>query len=415
MPSYCFKKNNNVLFPLLIILFFTISGFSFIKAATIDGLKQEITKRQTEIEMLEKQAAEYQSTINQRERTAKTLDEAIDALDGQINSLELKINITERQIEKTNLFIQSLKLKINEKLEEIDGSKKNMAGIMQTIYETDDGDALELIFKYENFSDFMNQVDYTDNLQKELQRRLDELKTLKIKLESEKGNMESEKENLADYQNDLNVQQNILASQRSEKNNLFLTTKKEEKRYKQLLTDVETKRLEIQKEIFELEDKLRYTIDSSQIPKPRSGVLEWPSKGYLTQKYGPTSSTGFINDAYSFHNGIDLAAGLGSPVRAAKDGIIKAVGDNGKYAYGKWVAIEHNNGLTTLYGHLSLIAVKKGESINQGAIIGYEGSTGFSTGSHLHFTVYATHTFMVQDRWFGLLPTGGHINPLDYL
>lgn len=383
--------------------------------STIDNLKKEIADRQTEIEELEKQAKEYKKTISQKEKTAETLDEAIRALEGQINSLEFTINITQRKIEKTALAIQELELKIIQKTDEIEYNKDNMAQILKIIYETDEGGTLEILLKYENFSDFLNQVNYIENLQKELQAKLDTLKTLKIGLEAEKNNLGTEKENLTNYQNDLGVKQNIAAKQRTQKNNLLITTQREEKRYKKLLADVEEKRQEIQKEIFEFEDKLRFTIDSSQIPKPRPGLLAWPSDGILTQKYGPTGETGFINDAYQFHNGIDLAAGLGASIKAAKNGIIKAIGDNGKYAYGKWVAIEHDNGLTTLYAHFSLIAVKTGQKVNQGQIIGYEGSTGFSTGSHLHFTVYATHTFTVKEKWFGLLPIGGHINPMDYL
>ena len=92
-----------------------------------------------------------------------------------------------------------------------------------------------------------------------------------------------------------------------------------------------------------------------------------------------------------------------------------ASGDNGRYAYGEWLAIRHNNGLTTLYTHLSAKAVSVDQAVSQGQIIGYEGSTGFVTGPHLHFTVYSTNTFKVEKRWFGLLPLGGSVNPFDYL
>ncbi|MEK7578525.1 MAG: M23 family metallopeptidase, partial [Patescibacteria group bacterium] len=80
-----------------------------------------------------------------------------------------------------------------------------------------------------------------------------------------------------------------------------------------------------------------------------------------------------------------------------------------------WLAVRHNNGLTTLYAHLSAKTVSVGQTVSQGQIIGYEGSTGFVTGPHLHFTVYSTNTFRVEKRWFGLLPLGGSVNPFDYL
>jgi len=94
---------------------------------------------------------------------------------------------------------------------------------------------------------------------------------------------------------------------------------------------------------------------------------------------------------------------------------VAATGNDGRYAYGRWVAVRHPNGLTTLYAHLSLVGVRVGSSVGRGEIIGYMGSTGLATGPHLHFSVYATDTFRVENRWFGPLPLGGAVNPRDYL
>jgi murein DD-endopeptidase MepM/ murein hydrolase activator NlpD len=180
-----------------------------------------------------------------------------------------------------------------------------------------------------------------------------------------------------------------------------------------MISQAQIKQSEIQSEIFGLEDKLRGQVGG--VPPPRPGALAWPLLGRITQGYGSTSITGFYTDAYKFHNGIDLTAYYSAPIRAALDGVVTASGDNGKYAYGKWLAVRHDNGLTTLYAHLSAKAVSVGQAVSQGQIIGYEGSTGFVTGPHLHFTVYSTNTFKAEKRWFGLLPLGGSVNPFDYL
>jgi len=120
--------------------------------------------------------------------------------------------------------------------------------------------------------------------------------------------------------------------------------------------------------------------------------------------------------AGGFHNGIDISSSYGEPIRAARDGTILAIGNCGKYAYGKWIMIKHDNGLTTLYGHLSSYgAYKTGDNVKTGDIIGYEGSTGYSTGPHLHFGVYASETIEIQKTWYGTLPIGAHIDPMKYL
>jgi murein DD-endopeptidase MepM/ murein hydrolase activator NlpD len=95
---------------------------------------------------------------------------------------------------------------------------------------------------------------------------------------------------------------------------------------------------------------------------------------------------------------VDLAAALGTPIKAAMDGTIATVGINS--VYGKYIIISHSNGFQTMYAHLNLVSVSQGARVNQGAKIGEVGSTGYSTGPHLHFAVYKN---------------GRAVNPLDFL
>jgi murein DD-endopeptidase MepM/ murein hydrolase activator NlpD len=254
-----------------------------------------------------------------------------------------------------------------------------------------------------------------ESLQTGIQTKIDQIQQLKTDLEKSKAEAQDQKDQLVQLNSQLSGQNIVLKNQTNTKNDLLSQTKNQEKKYQQMLTDLQKQQQQIEKDIYALEDKLRLTIDPNSIPAYRSGVLAWPLKGAINQGYGPTSQTGFINDAYNFHNGIDIDANIGDPIKSAGDGVVKAIGNDGKYAYGKWVAIDHQNGLITLYGHFSGYAVSVGQKVKAGQIIGYAGNTGFSTGPHLHFTVYAANTFSVQDKWYGLLPLGGSINPMSYL
>lgn len=113
----------------------------------------------------------------------------------------------------------------------------------------------------------------------------------------------------------------------------------------------------------------------------------WPEPGsQLSQGYGPT--TLWFEPAYQgfphFHTGLDMVLPMGSPVLAADDGVVVLVGQ-GTTGYGNYVVIEHAGGLTTLYGHLAQPLVKRGDTVVQSQPIGLEGSTGNSTGAHVHF------------------------------
>lgn len=115
-----------------------------------------------------------------------------------------------------------------------------------------------------------------------------------------------------------------------------------------------------------------------------------------------TSPYGFryhpIDGQYRFHNGVDLGAAAGTPIYATKSGTVTTA----TYAsgYGNYVTINHGDGFSSLYGHMTYYTVSYGQTVSQGEIIGYVGSTGYSTGNHLHFTLFYN---------------GSTVNPMDYI
>ena len=136
-----------------------------------------------------------------------------------------------------------------------------------------------------------------------------------------------------------------------------------------------------------------------------SGKLAWPMHGAMEQGFGPTPYAFEPSITYHgvryrhFHTGIDIATAFGTPIRAAADGQVINTGFS-SYGYGLHVIVSHNPQLATLYAHMSKLAVAQGQVVKQGQILGYEGSTGNSTGPHLHFEVRIN---------------GDFVNPLGYL
>jgi murein DD-endopeptidase MepM/ murein hydrolase activator NlpD len=116
----------------------------------------------------------------------------------------------------------------------------------------------------------------------------------------------------------------------------------------------------------------------------------WPTHGWLTGTFGGRSDP-FTGEP-GFHSGIDLASEKGEPVYATADGVIESAAYSGDY--GKLVVIKHGFGLATRYGHLSGFAVEAGDTVKRGDVIGYVGSTGRSTGSHLHYEILANGTLI---------------------
>lgn len=137
-------------------------------------------------------------------------------------------------------------------------------------------------------------------------------------------------------------------------------------------------------------------LSNNQMNRVLGRLFIWPARGRLTSKYG------YRNDPFTgvrkFHSGIDIANSRGTNVLASMRGTVALLGYSG--IYGRYITLKHDEGFQTLYGHLDKINVKKGQLLKQGQIIGKMGTTGYSTGVHLHFSVYKD---------------GEHINPLRYL
>jgi murein DD-endopeptidase MepM/ murein hydrolase activator NlpD len=409
-----FDKKLKTAINLFIIFNLLFAGF-FANGQSIDELEQQIKAKQDLIQELEKKVSALKESIKYQQSTQSTLKKQISNMEAEIQQLTLEIRLTQTKINETGLQIEKLGNSITQLEGDISSHREYLASAIRAFNEYDRETPFEIILKNENFSDFFDQMEYMENLQKNIQEKLIIIKSLKEQTGAEKQKQENFMDSLESLNQDLKGKTLVLNFQKGDKQDLLTATKNQEKIYQAQLKELRKQQEGIQKEIYSLEDKLRIAIDPNSIPAGKKGLLSWPIKNTITQNYGPTSVTGFINNVYNFHNGIDVRASIGAQVKAAYDGVVSGVGNNEKYAYGKWITINHQNGLTTLYGHLSLQKVSVGQKISRGEVIGYSGNTGYSTGPHLHFSVYATNTFKIESRWFGALPIGGSLNPLNYL
>jgi len=402
-------------YKILLIFIFFVLPFSNLYAQTDENdiLREQIKFKEVEIKKLEAEEAAYRQALSEKQSQSNTLKGQISQIETQIKRLRTDLNITKARISKTESNIKLRLSEIRKKESEIEQRESAMAESIRFLARLEKQSILAVILKNNKLSDFLGWTRYLIGFEIGLYNNFKALTQNKIELESLLSEEKNLKEDLNVLKNDTIMKDLLIQNQKKEKDRLFFQTKNQEKEYQKIISQLQVKQAEIQKEIFGLENKLRGEVTG--VPPPRPGALTWPLLGRITQGYGATVVTGFYNAAYKFHNGIDIAAYYGAPIRASLDGIVAASGSNGSYAYGSWLAIRHSNGLTTLYAHFSNKTVSVGENVSQGQLIGYEGSSGFVTGPHLHFTVYSTNTFRTEKRWFGLLPLGGSVNPLDYL
>ena len=336
-----------------------------------------------------------------------------------ITNLKRQITLTETKIKQKQLEIEEIQLLIIDKELAVREKQSIIGESIRALAERPDFGFLSFLLLGTSVSDVFGYFEQNIKFQEELHANIATFRTLKYELEEDRAEAEARKRELKRQQVTLADKRVITETQKKDQQGLLVATKNQEKRYQELLAETEKRFEEIQREIEELEDELRLRVDPTSLPPRREGFFAWPAEGRLSQGYGETP---FVKSShfYKFHNGIDIAASTGSDVVVADDGAVVATGNSDLYcpkgAYGKYIVIDHGNNLITMYAHLSLISVSSGQGVARGEKIGYIGSTGRSTGPHLHFTVYDARTFdLRQSKICGILPYGGSVNPIGYL
>lgn len=390
----------------------------------IDELRKEIEIKSTEIKKLEEDAKKYRNEIVLKQQRGRTLNEELARIEQTIKNLRQDISLTERRIYKKGLEIETLILEISEKEYSIKKLRGGLASLIQLFAKFEQESPLEILFKYRFTSAFFERIENTLLVNQKLVSGLEAVKVLRGILETKRAEAEERREELENLGQSMLDQRKIQENVQQNRKELIRITKNEEKLYQNLLKETERRQDEILQKIEELEEDLRKLVDPSSLPKGRNGFLLMPVDGVVSQKYGETPFTKSKRGRhfYKFHNGIDVSSPVGTPIKAAEDGTVLAVGDSDKFcprgAYGKYIVIDHKNNLTTMYAHLSLVKVETRQEVKRGDIIGYIGNTGLSTGSHLHFTLYDSRTVEIKLGKVGIcgpLPFGGSINPMVYL
>lgn len=399
---------------LFYILYFIFSVPVY--AAVPDDLRKAIDAKSQQLQEINNQIKENQKSLEAVQGQGQTLQKEIKQTNSNISQLNLGIRSSEVTIDKLALEINSLQYDITDAEAEINLKREAITKILQEFQKTEDETPLIIFLKNKSLADSVFEVQNLADFNNGLRTEIESLRQAKEDM-ADKLNQSANKKQLTEIENsNLKNRKVILDDVKKEKSNLLTQTKNQEKVYQSIISDLQKKQMAIADEINTLEENLRASFDPSILPGKRPGVLAYPvADSYVTQEYGYTASARKLYKT-GFHNGIDFRASLGTPILAAGDGEVIAVGNNGNVQYGKFILIKHNNNLATLYGHLSQQIVKKGNSVKRGQIIGYSGKTGYATGPHLHLGVYWAPSVTLKNfSGAGLVPVGVTINPADYL
>ena len=343
---------------------------------------------------------------------------------GQIGTLNNKIALTEEEIDATQDILDELDANIaqteqelEETTQELENKKELFATRIRVMYENGDTSYMDVLLNSENFSDMLSNMEIVSQIMDYDKGVVAEYTALKESIEQMKAELESDRADKQDYMDSLEDRKEELESDRADLKKLLAKLENDieyaEKTARQMQADEDKVNAEIEelsrqeaeaaRKAAEAAKKAAQSKSASSSTSTStvraSGSMVWPcpSYNYISSNYGYRTHpiTGKVS---SFHKGIDIAASSGNPVLAAASGtVVKSYMSS---SYGNYIVISHGGGLMTAYAHLSRRLVSVGDTVSAGQQIGKVGSTGNSTGPHLHFEVYVN---------------GSTVNPMNYV
>lgn len=381
----------------LIALISKGSFIVFAQSNEISKLQENITNHGKQLAEIEKEIAKYEAELKEVGSEKKSLQTAINQLNLERKKIQADLAKTENLISSTDLEINKLTLEISRTEKDIATNESGVAEIIRSEYEADGNTIIELLLNNAKLSDFWATLEAQETVRRSLIRKVTNLNNLKQELSTKQLASADKRTDLVTLKGQYGDQNSVLTNTVAERNELLVATKNEEKKYQQILSEKQKVREQIIKDLRDYEAKLQFILDPNTIPPPGTPVFAWPlTKVIITQLFGGTEFAKQNSSVYAgraYHPGIDIGTPRGTPIHAPLTGTVRATGNTdlvpGCYSWGKWTLIDHANGLSTLYAHQDVISVTAGQKVSTGDVIGYSGNTGYSTGPHLHFTVYA--------------------------
>ena len=390
-------------------------------AVSGDDLQNKIDQRNRDIQALQVEIKSYQSQLDTLGGQETSLSSTLKSLDLTQKKLQADLKVSENKIAEKTLEIRQLDANISGKQSNISEDQRIVTQSFQSLNESGNRSLPELLLDSASVSDAFRALDQLGTLQQGLYGRIGSLQNDAAHLNDNKAASLRDKADLVTLNSQLKDQRAVVLSTSAEKTALLNQTKQSEASYQKMLADKQTQEAAFQQEISDYESQLHLKVDSSAIPRSSSGVLSWPIDNvFITQYFGNTPFSTANPQIYNGkgHTGVDFRAPIGTPIKAALDGVVVGVANMdlvpGCYSYGKWIMLKHPNGLSTLYAHLSVQSVSDGDVVAAGQIIGYSGNTGYTTGPHLHFGVYATQGVVIKSFDNSLHCKGALIPLADY-
>lgn len=370
-------------------------------------------KIQGELGELKDENAEIQAEIDAIRQQYTATSNQIQDLVNQKNAVDQEIALLHSQILNMNQQVIAYGQLIADAQDDLDGASARLDELnekhKERIRAMEEGGTVsywEVLFQSSSFTDFLDRMSMIEEIAAADQRRLEEIQQVADSISSTQSQMQQELQDLAETQKQLTESESLLAEKRTESDDLLRSLAAQQEQFELLLDESEAKQDALMREIAQKEKELAGAQYEEKLAKLALQGQNPPSSAtWITPVSGYTISSAFgmrVHPVYKYqlmHNGIDMACAQGTPIYATRAGKVTTASYQAGGA-GYYVSINHGDGFSSIYMHMTNFVVSSGQSVSAGQLIGYVGSTGVSTGPHLHF---------------GVSYAGTYVNPMAYI
>ena len=365
----------------------------------IDALEEQNAAIQRELDAIQSQYDENYSNM------ASTVEQKA-AIDQEMTLLSNKIATTNEQIAAYSQMIADTQDQLEKAQEELRDLSEQHRERIRVMEEKGNLTYWEVIFEANSFMDLLDRLNMVEEINEADRKRIEEMRIASDLVTATQLTLESEKQTLEESRVQLAADEEALEEKRAESDELLRELEKQSEEYERLMAESEILQDELMLEIAAKEKELAAAKYDEYLAKlalqgenpPSDATWVTPVSGYtITSPFGMRVHP--ILGTSRMHNGIDMACAQGTPIYATRAGTVTVASYQAGGA-GNYVSINHLDGFASIYMHMTNYVVSAGQSVSQGQLIGYVGSTGLSTGPHLHF---------------GISYAGTYVNPLAYI
>ena len=378
------QENRNryrLLSALLVILLFVL--------AAAPALADELEEKQQQLTNVQQQIEAQQRKAELARRKEQTIAEQLRAIQQELDVAEEEFEAINDQLENTEQHIKSNIELSNRLTKKLEAQTKTLHRRIRDIYKNGQVNYLDVLLGAKDFNDFVGRMDILKKILAYDNALIQGTKTDREALRKAKEQLETDRAKIVELRKLAAAKREQVASRRQERRGVLnaATYEREtaERAYREL---IETSR--------QIEQLIKRIQSGDKNIGGSTGTMTWPAEGEVTSPFGWRVHP--IFGTQRLHTGIDIGADYGDAIRAADGGVVIHADWMG--GYGNAVIIDHGNGISTLYAHNSQLLVSEGQTVSKGQTVARCGSTGYSTGPHLHFEV--RHN-------------GSPVNPLNYL